>query len=68
MVVEMKVQYCREKLKDSFYTNETCLQFTIFKLNDGEILQTNLRSYLKIVHCQNVSPLSHESQSFSLKY
>ena len=32
MVVELKVQYCRGKLQDSFNTNETFLRCTIFKL------------------------------------
>ena len=30
MVVELKVQYCREKLKISFGTNRTFLRCTIF--------------------------------------
>ena len=31
MVVEMKVQYCREELWDSFYTDETILLNTFFE-------------------------------------
>ena len=30
-VIELKVQFCREKLKDSIDTNETFLLWTIFK-------------------------------------
>ena len=31
MVVEMKVQYCREELWDSFYTDETIFLNTFFE-------------------------------------
>ena len=34
----------------------------------GDILQTTLRSYLKIVHRKSVSLISHESKSCSLQY
>ena len=32
-IFELRMQYCREKLKDSFDTNETFLLCTIFKLD-----------------------------------
>ena len=41
MVVELKVQYCKEKLQDSFDTNETFLRCTILK--------KGLKSFVSVV-------------------
>ena len=64
MVVELKVQYCREKLKDLFILSmlfKNCNKtFLLLTETTGEILQTNLRSYLKIVQRKNVLLVSNE--------
>ena len=57
------------------YDTNTCFVQAILKLymtfhllaeTTGEILQTTLRSYLKVVHRKDFSLASNESYSFSL--
>ena len=38
MIVELKVQYCREKLQDSFDTNQTFLRCTIFLIRASFVI------------------------------